>query len=151
MGIAGSSPATVRVLIEETWCSIGGRAGKIHGAPQSAPAAQQSFTRAEFFVGRLREFTRRPAASFFASLKFTGEEAAPGTSGGRSVGERVGVLGALATKGRTPAAPDAAVTATSSNSNAVAKRNLVVSDPPTQAEMQSLPDKVHDLLLALRR
>ena len=44
-----------------------------------------------------------------------------------------------------------AVAGTSSNSNAVVPLNLIVSDPPTQAEMQALADKVQELLLALRR
>ena len=44
-----------------------------------------------------------------------------------------------------------AIGGTSSNSNAVAPPNLVVSDPPTQAERQVLADKVQELPLALRR
>jgi hypothetical protein len=44
-----------------------------------------------------------------------------------------------------------AINGTSSNSNAVATLGLVVSDPPTQPEMQSLANKVDELILALRR
>jgi hypothetical protein len=44
-----------------------------------------------------------------------------------------------------------AVAGTSSNTNAVATLGLIVSDPPTQAEMQSLANKVDELILALRR
>ncbi len=51
----------------------------------------------------------------------------------------------------TSAALAGAISGTSSNSNAVATLNLVVSDPPTQTEMQSLANKVDELLLALRR
>ena len=40
---------------------------------------------------------------------------------------------------------------TSRNSNAVSTLGLVVSDPPTQAQVQSLADKVDELILALRR
>ncbi len=43
------------------------------------------------------------------------------------------------------------ISGTSSNSNAVPTLGLVVSDPPTQAEMQSLANKVDELILALRR
>ncbi|MEQ1749954.1 MAG: hypothetical protein ABL974_11055 [Prosthecobacter sp.] len=44
-----------------------------------------------------------------------------------------------------------AISSTSSNSNAVTTLGIVVSDPPTQPEMQSLANKVDELLLALRR
>ncbi|MEQ1750714.1 MAG: hypothetical protein ABL974_14900 [Prosthecobacter sp.] len=44
-----------------------------------------------------------------------------------------------------------AINGTSNNSNAVATLGLVVSDPPTQTEMQSLANKVDELLVALRR
>ena len=39
----------------------------------------------------------------------------------------------------------------SANSNAVPDLALVISDPPTQAEVQSLADKVQELITALRR
>ena len=44
-----------------------------------------------------------------------------------------------------------AIATTSSNSNAVATLGLVVSDPPTQAEVQQIVNKVDELILALRR
>jgi len=40
---------------------------------------------------------------------------------------------------------------TSANSNAVSLLGLTVSDPPTQAELQAVADKVDELLNALRR
>lgn len=39
----------------------------------------------------------------------------------------------------------------SANTNGVATLDLTVSDPPTQAEVQSLVDKVNEMLLAQRR
>ncbi len=44
-----------------------------------------------------------------------------------------------------------AIATTSSNSNAVATLGLVVSDPPTQAEVQQIVNKVDELISALRR
>jgi len=40
---------------------------------------------------------------------------------------------------------------TSANSNAVSLLGLTVSDPPTQAELQAVADKVDELLSTLRR
>ena len=51
----------------------------------------------------------------------------------------------------TIASLDAAISGTSSNSNSVSLLGLVVSNPPTQTEMQSLADKMDELILALRR
>jgi hypothetical protein len=51
----------------------------------------------------------------------------------------------------TNAALTAAISGTSNNSNGVTTLGLVVSDPPTQTEMQSLANKVDELLVALRR
>jgi hypothetical protein len=51
----------------------------------------------------------------------------------------------------TTAALDAAIAGTSANSNGVATLGMTVSDPPTQAEMQTLADKVDELITALRR
>ena len=45
----------------------------------------------------------------------------------------------------------AAISGTSSNTNAVATLGLTVSDPPTQAEMQSIASKLDELILAARR
>jgi hypothetical protein len=44
-----------------------------------------------------------------------------------------------------------AISGTSSNSNGVATLGLVVSDPPTQAEMQQVVNKLDELITALRR
>jgi HAMP domain-containing protein len=44
-----------------------------------------------------------------------------------------------------------AIATTSSNTNAVELPNLIVSDPPTQAEVQALANKVQELIQALRR
>ena len=51
----------------------------------------------------------------------------------------------------TQAALDAAITGTSANSNAVSTLGMVVTNPPTQVEVQTLADKVDELILALRR
>jgi len=39
----------------------------------------------------------------------------------------------------------------SANSNDVGPLNLTVSDPPTQAEIQGIADKMDELIVALRR
>ena len=44
-----------------------------------------------------------------------------------------------------------AIAGTSSNSNGVTTLGLVVSSPPTQNEVQSLADKLDELITALRR
>ena len=44
-----------------------------------------------------------------------------------------------------------AMSGTSNNSNGVGTLGLTVSDPPTQGEMQTLANKVDELILALRR
>ena len=44
-----------------------------------------------------------------------------------------------------------AIATTSANSNGVALLGLAVSDPPTQAEMQQIADKLDELITALRR
>jgi hypothetical protein len=44
-----------------------------------------------------------------------------------------------------------AVAITSNNSNGVATLDLTPSDPPTQAEMQQVIDKINELINALRR
>ena len=40
---------------------------------------------------------------------------------------------------------------TSNNSNGVAALGLAVSDPPTQAQMQAIANKLDELIAALRR
>ena len=49
------------------------------------------------------------------------------------------------------AAVNTALPLTSNNSNGVNLLNLTVSDPPTQAEMQSIANKPDELINALRR
>ncbi len=44
-----------------------------------------------------------------------------------------------------------AIATTSSNSNGVGTLGLAVSDPPTQAEVQQIADKLDELINALRR
>jgi hypothetical protein len=44
-----------------------------------------------------------------------------------------------------------AIATTSSNSNAVNTLGMAVSDPPTQAEVQQIADKLDELITALRR
>lgn len=45
----------------------------------------------------------------------------------------------------------AAIDGTSSNTNGVATLGMAVSDPPTQAEVQTIADKLDELINALRR
>ena len=40
---------------------------------------------------------------------------------------------------------------TSSNTNSVATLNLVVRDPPTQAEVQAVANKLDEMILVLRK
>ncbi len=51
----------------------------------------------------------------------------------------------------TNAALSAAIAGTSSHSNGVALLGLAVSDPPTQAEVQQIVNKLDELITALRR
>lgn len=51
----------------------------------------------------------------------------------------------------TQAQLDSAVQGTSANTNAISLLNLTVSDPPAQAEVQSVANKVDELITALRR
>jgi hypothetical protein len=55
----------------------------------------------------------------------------------------------------TTAAMDGAISSaiagTSNNTNAVALLNLTVSDPPTQAEMQAIANKIDEMITAQRR
>jgi hypothetical protein len=45
----------------------------------------------------------------------------------------------------------ATIPGTSNNSNAVGTLGMIVSDPPTQSEMQQIADKMDELINALRR
>ena len=51
----------------------------------------------------------------------------------------------------TAAGLAAAIDGTSNNSNLVETLSMGVSDPPTQAEVQTIADKIDDLINALRR
>ena len=51
----------------------------------------------------------------------------------------------------TNAALATALAGTSANSNGVALLGITVSDPPTQAEMQAVANKLDELITALRR
>ena len=46
---------------------------------------------------------------------------------------------------------DDAISGSSANSNGVSTLGLAVSDPPTQAEVQQIADKLDELINALRR
>ena len=49
------------------------------------------------------------------------------------------------------AALDSAIASTSAKSNSVSTLGMVVTNPPAQSEVQTLADKVDELILALRR
>jgi hypothetical protein len=51
----------------------------------------------------------------------------------------------------TAAQLNAAISGTSNNTNGVAFLSLVVSDPPTQGEVQQIANKLDELIAALRR
>lgn len=51
----------------------------------------------------------------------------------------------------TNAALAAAIAGTSAISNGVAMLSLVVSDPPTQADVLAIVNKLNELILTLRR
>lgn len=51
----------------------------------------------------------------------------------------------------TNASLEGSINGTSSNSNSVATLGMVVSDPPTQGEVQTIADKLDELINALRR
>jgi hypothetical protein len=44
-----------------------------------------------------------------------------------------------------------AIGGTSANTNAISQLGLTVSDPPKQAEMQTIANKLDELIAALRR
>ena len=75
-----------------------------------------------------------------------GQEGVAGQAGSNGSDGGQGPMGEVSN-----AALAGAINGTSSNSNAVTTMGLVVSDPPTQAEMQSLANKMDELILALRR
>jgi len=51
----------------------------------------------------------------------------------------------------TQAALTSGINATSANSNGVGTLSMGVSDPPSQAEVQAIADKLDELINALRR
>ena len=75
-----------------------------------------------------------------------GQEGVAGQAGSNGSDGGQGPMGEVSN-----AALAGAINGTSSNSNAVTTMGLVVSDPPTQAEMQSLANKMDELILTLRR
>ena len=70
----------------------------------------------------------------------SGNDGAPGPQGPQGATGEV-TAGALA----------AAIGGTSNNTNAVPLLSLSVTDPPTQAEVQALANKLDELITALRR
>ena len=79
----------------------------------------------------------------------SGNEGPPGMNGGNGQDGAQGIQGAPGEV--TNAALATAIAGTSGNSNGVATLGLVVSDPPTQAEVQAVANKLDELILALRR
>src|SRR5436853_622119 len=78
-----------------------------------------------------------------------GADESPGPQGDQGT---AGPQGATGAPGEVSNAQlQSAITGTSSNSNAVSLLNLSVSDPPTQAEVQALANKLDELIQALRR
>lgn len=51
----------------------------------------------------------------------------------------------------TNASLEGSINGTSSNSNSVETLGMAVSDPPTQGEVQTIADKIDELINALRR
>ena len=82
-----------------------------------------------------------------------GPQGNPGEAGGPPGPQGpTGADGAQGPPGEvTSAALAGAISGTSANSNSVATLNLVVSDPPTQTEMQQVVNKLDELITALRR
>jgi len=71
---------------------------------------------------------------------------------GSFTGWNLSLAGAQGAPGEvTNAALAAAIAGTSNNTNGVALLNLTVSDPPTQAEIQAIANKIDQMLLAQRR
>ena len=81
-----------------------------------------------------------------------GPQGNPGPQGPPGVDGMPGAQGPPGMDGEvSSSALSSAIGGTSSNSDAVALLALAVSDPPTQAEMQSLANKLDELISALRR
>ncbi|MDZ4404885.1 collagen-like protein [Prosthecobacter sp.] len=85
----------------------------------------------------------------------TGSNGAPGSNGSDGAPGQQGPQG----EPGLPGAPGEvslqqltdAIATTSSNSNAVATLGMTVSDPPTQAEVQQIANKIDELIVMLRR
>ena len=81
-----------------------------------------------------------------------GPQGPPGNDGMQGPQGNDGAPGPQGPPGEvTQAALDAAITGTSANSNSVSTLGMVVTNPPTQSEVQTLADKLDELILALRR
>ena len=86
-----------------------------------------------------------------ANVRFTlgvprGQDGSNGTDGTNGSDGGPGPPGEV-----TSSQLNTAIDGTSANSNNVTMLGLVVSDPPTQGEMQDIANKLDELILALRR
>ena len=81
-----------------------------------------------------------------------GPQGPPGNDGANGTQGNDGATGPQGPPGEvTQAALDSAMANTSANSNSVSTLGMVVTNPPTQSEVQTLADKLDELILALRR
>ena len=81
-----------------------------------------------------------------------GPQGPPGNDGAQGPQGNDGATGPQGPPGEvTQAALDSAIASTSANSNSVSTLDLIVTNPPTQSEVQSLADKLDELITALRR
>ena len=80
----------------------------------------------------------------------TGTDGAPGQQGPQGDAGPQGPAGEVTTDALNNALANA-IAGTSYNTNGVALLSLTVSDPPTQAEMQAIANKLDEVILAQRR
>jgi len=80
-----------------------------------------------------------------------GPEGPVGSQGPQGIQGPVGEVSLTQLNAAIDTALIAAATNSSANSNTVGLLNMTVSDPPTQAEVQALANKMDELILALRR
>jgi hypothetical protein len=81
-----------------------------------------------------------------------GPQGPPGNDGMQGPQGNDGATGPQGPPGEvTQAGLDSAIASTSANSNSVSTLDLIVTNPPTQSEVQSLADKLDELITALRR
>ena len=81
-----------------------------------------------------------------------GPQGPPGNDGANGTQGNDGATGPQGPPGEvTQAGLDSAIASTSANSNGVSTLGMVVTNPPTQGEVQTLADKVDELITALRR